>query len=188
MMQEMVSSRMTGLKCSCLRIKSWFAAGGGFRTRVNQWLTKRSLSFSEGRGGATDLHDRNIAGWRRDPKEVPPELPEKHWRELVTSTYKGLSHVEKNDEECMTVLRKRLIHACKNRGWAEMSNFCYEFAQETDNLEVFVFDELKQLERILLADDLFLMALVTGKKQVPEEFEGRVMDMLIQFAQSRTPR
>eukprot|EP00960_Hanusia_phi_P059852 764308-Hanusia_phi.AAC.3 len=81
----------------------------------------------------------------------------------------------------------RLIHACKNRGWAEMSNFCYEFAQETDNLEVFVFDELKQLERILLgkltlspvkllmrrllADDLFLMALVTGKKQVPEEFE-----------------
>mmetsp|Transcript_34114 Transcript_34114/g.106833 ORF Transcript_34114/g.106833 Transcript_34114/m.106833 type:complete len:89 (+) Transcript_34114:443-709(+) len=86
----------------------------------------------------------------------------------------------------MHVLRKRLMHACKNRGWAEMSKLCHEFAQGLDDLKDLSLEDLKQLERILLADDLFLMALVTGKKEVPEEFEGKVMSMLISFAQPKT--
>jgi len=78
------------------------------------------------------------------------------------------------------------MHACKNRGWAEMSKLCHEFAQGLDDLKDLSLEDLKQLERILLADDLFLMALVTGKKEVPEEFEGKVMSMLISFAQPKT--
>jgi len=116
--------------------------------------------------------DRNLGGWRQDPGEVPPELlrAEQEWRLMAESTYRaGVSGVA-GAEGGAEVLRKKLRYSCSKRGWVEMEVLLSRFMQETGELGDFNLVQLQELERVLLFDDLFLMALVTGRKPVPPEF------------------
>lgn len=84
------------------------------------------------------------------------------------------------------MLRKKLRWACSKRGWVEMEVLLAEFVQHTEGLAEFNFAQLQELERVLLADDMFLMALVTQRKPVPEDFQAfYALCRFLDFAQHR---
>jgi succinate dehydrogenase flavin-adding protein (antitoxin of CptAB toxin-antitoxin module) len=162
---------------------------------------------------------RNIAGWKPDPGEHPPNFPEKYWRTLAVSQVDDIEMTRMSKD--IDSFRKRIAWSCKNRGWAEMGKLLDDFfSAHKDGLGI---DDLRLLHRILLgtvaaqlhrlslivshfcvtsilcaifcacdcgacdpaflaADDMFLMALVCGKKPVPPEFDGPAMHKLIAFA------
>mmetsp|Transcript_23164 Transcript_23164/g.36230 ORF Transcript_23164/g.36230 Transcript_23164/m.36230 type:complete len:228 (-) Transcript_23164:508-1191(-) len=126
--------------------------------------------------------DRNLGGWKPGAEEKPATLPERYWRGLAEDTLESAKRARKSSGPANAgVQRKRLAWACKKRGWVEMEVLLKEFAESPQGLARVPDAELEHLERILLADDMFLMALLTGKKPVPDEFQGPAMNILVNF-------
>ena len=89
---------------------------------------------------------RNIGGWRPDPGERPPLFPEEYWRSLALG---GDTQLPPDGQTDPQVARKQLLWACKNRGWAEMSQLLSAFVDSTNRLTELSDEEIKDLGRIL---------------------------------------
>ena len=137
--------------------------------------TPKAPPGAEQRAPATALDactgDRNLGGWRKDFREIAPHLPEQQWRSLAEKTYRAGVSVSADGHGQADLLRKKLRYACSKRGWVEMEILLARFVQATGDLNEFNEGQLCELERVLLADDLFLMAMITQRKPVPTEFQ-----------------
>ena len=101
---------------------------------------------------------RNIAGWKPDPGERPPNFPEEYWRSLATSQVVGIDLTQMSKD--IDSFRKRLAWACKNRGWAEMGKLLDDFF--TLHKDSFSSEDLQLLHRILLGMSITYFHLVNS--------------------------
>merc|ERR1711972_292427 len=99
------------------------------------------------------------------PLAHPYREKEATWRELA------LSQKPASTTEAEETLRKRLRHQARGRGWMEAAEFLDAFAEASEHFKGIDVQELRALDRLLRCDDMFLMRLVTGKAQVPEELD-----------------
>lgn len=82
-----------------------------------------------------------------------------------------------NDDK--TIRIKRLFYRSSNRGWKETDLLIGQFAAR--NLPLFSDEELDDFEKLLDESDPDIFGWVTGKQDIPEEFNTGVMDKLRKF-------
>lgn len=75
--------------------------------------------------------------------------------------------------------RKKILFRCWHRGMKEMDLLLGGFAKE--HIDVLNDGELDELEHILTAHDQDLYAWMTGRKPLPEEWDGPLYRRIIAF-------
>eukprot|EP00746_Dinoflagellata_sp_MGD_P167402 gnl/MRDRNA2_/MRDRNA2_97985_c0_seq1.p1 gnl/MRDRNA2_/MRDRNA2_97985_c0~~gnl/MRDRNA2_/MRDRNA2_97985_c0_seq1.p1 ORF type:complete len:174 (+),score=30.60 gnl/MRDRNA2_/MRDRNA2_97985_c0_seq1:59-580(+) len=82
-------------------------------------------------------------------------------------------------------LRKKLRHHARARGWMEAAEFLVAFIDSEG--ETLNSDELRDWERLMACDDMFLMRLVAGLTSTPEELDTAVLQKLKSFFEVSGP-
>lgn len=80
-------------------------------------------------------------------------------------------------------LIKRLQYQSFHRGCKETDLYLGEFAKKY--LDKFSYEELLKFDEILKADDWDIYAWLTKKQPVPEEYQNKVTDLLMNFDLSK---
>eukprot|EP00440_Ansanella_granifera_P049532 gb/GFBE01053673.1/.p1 GENE.gb/GFBE01053673.1/~~gb/GFBE01053673.1/.p1 ORF type:complete len:182 (+),score=42.00 gb/GFBE01053673.1/:1-546(+) len=104
---------------------------------------------------------------------------EPRWRELA------LGQKPPPVAEADTVLRKRLRHQARGRGWMEAAEFLSAYCEATSNFSTLPSSELRELDRLLRCDDMFLMRLAASRTAVPEELNTAALRRLQSFFQEQ---
>ena len=115
---------------------------------------------------------------------------EEGWRELAlraldrSSSSSGDSNDGGNHHEDTAIWRKRLRWAASKRGWVEAGRFLEGFAGA--HLPTMTRDDLAAFERLLAADDMFLMKLVanTSATDVPPELDTPILASMQDYAKA----
>jgi len=111
--------------------------------------------------------------------EHPYKKMEPQWRELA------LAQKPAPLDETKEVLRKRLRHQARGRGWMEAAEFLNAFAEASNHFAGMGVQELQALDRLFRCDDMFLMRLVSGKTVAPEELDTPALQRLKLFFSER---
>lgn len=81
--------------------------------------------------------------------------------------------------------RKKILFRCWHRGMKEMDLLLGGFADaEIDRLTE---DELRELEHLLTAHDQDLYAWMTGRKPLPQEWDGPLYRRIISYHETAGP-
>ena len=94
----------------------------------------------------------------------------------MTTSETGSSNVSPEDRDPRL---KRILYRCWHRGMKEMDLLLGGFAKE--NIDMLSEDELVELEYILTAHDQDLYAWMTGRKPLPDEWDGPLYRRIIAF-------
>ena len=112
--------------------------------------------------------------------KADPDMPEEYWRQLNEDLDKqASSNFDANNSE---IFRKKLIWSARKRGWSEVGDLLNAFV-DSGGIDRIKDEDLPSLGRLLVCDDMFLIALVGGMKVCPPELDTPVLRELKQFAQ-----
>jgi len=113
--------------------------------------------------------DQPLAHFHRDQ--------EQQWRKL--SLGQAPTRVGEDEE----VVRRRLRHHARGRGWMEAAEFLNAFEAQ-GGFELLSGDDLRAMDRLLRCDDMFLLRLVASRADVPEELDTPALTALQRFFKS----
>jgi antitoxin CptB len=90
-----------------------------------------------------------------------------------------------NSQDTRDPRLKKILFRCWHRGMKEMDLLLGGFAnKEIDKLSE---DELQELEHLLNANDQDLYAWMTGRKPLPEEWDGPLYHRIIAYHEASGP-
>eukprot|EP00931_Biecheleriopsis_adriatica_P105731 TRINITY_DN80267_c0_g1_i1.p1 TRINITY_DN80267_c0_g1~~TRINITY_DN80267_c0_g1_i1.p1 ORF type:complete len:195 (+),score=32.03 TRINITY_DN80267_c0_g1_i1:37-585(+) len=111
--------------------------------------------------------------------------------QATTATYRpvepvwrqhNLDLLQKTRARDEAALRKKLKHHARARGWMEAAEFLVGFVEgHADGLSA---DELRDWERLMACDDMFLMRLVARSTNIPPELDTSVLRKLQKYFDS----
>ncbi len=92
-----------------------------------------------------------------------------------------------NDNETggRDVRRKKILFRCWHRGMKEMDLLLGGFADA--KIDALTEDQLQELEHLMTANDQDLYAWMTGRKPLPEEWDGPLYREIIAYHESAGP-
>merc|ERR1712187_45826 len=97
----------------------------------------------------------------------------------------NLDLFEKTRAQDDAALRKKLKHHARARGWMEAAEFLVAFVDACgDDLAI---DELRDWERLMACDDMFLMRLVGKLTPTPDELDTSVLQKLQSYFDAECP-
>ena len=102
---------------------------------------------------------------------------EEEWRKLNTSD-SSLDTSSLSPD----IRKKKLKWSATKRGWTECGEFLISFVEDGGLDKLDTEQDITEMERLLKTDDMFLMAIVWGSKETPDELNNNALQALREFS------
>ena len=109
-----------------------------------------------------------------NPNITQPIFPEKEWRDLAAPVDVPTSSFD--------VRVKKLKWVATKRGWTEAGEFLISWVENGGLSRIEGEQQLEEMERLLKCDDMFLMQLIWGSAEIPDELNNGALTALRQFS------
>jgi succinate dehydrogenase flavin-adding protein (antitoxin of CptAB toxin-antitoxin module) len=120
-----------------------------------------------------------------NPSVTQPIFPEKEWRDLASSHDSN----KKKQMVDVNVRLKKIIWTASKRGWAECGEFLIAWIDDGGISNIGNNEKLlDEMEKLLQCDDMFLMGIIWGTKDVPKELNNDALKLLTNFSNKNKSR
>ena len=150
------------------------------RTVFRQLSSKRNFSSKDwgldNDGSRANIHSSNL--FSSNPQIThSTHSHEEEWRKLNTSD-------SSSDTSSLSpeIRKKKLKWSATKRGWTECGEFLISFVEDGGLDKLDTEQDITEMERLLKTDDMFLMAIVWGSKETPDELNNNALQALREFS------